>query len=77
MSATTLQLALDDLVGLLQLVLQDQVVRQPAEQAADPDPLRELVGVERRRLPLQQDDHVERHALVVVRDRHQRAEAVR
>ena len=37
-----LELVLDDLVGALQLIAQDEVVRRPAEQAADPDPLGEL-----------------------------------
>ena len=48
-----LQLAIDDLVGLLQLVGEDEVLGRPAEEVADPDPLGELVGVEGARLLLQ------------------------
>ena len=61
-----LELALDDLVGVLQLIPQNQVMRHPAEQAADPEPLGKRFRIEGGRLRLQRDDHVERHALVVV-----------
>ncbi len=70
-----LELALDDLVRLLELVTQQQVMRYPAEQAAHPAPLGKPLRLERRRLGLQHDHHVQGRALIVVRYSHERTEA--
>ena len=66
------ELALDKAVGLPQLLGQHEVLRRPAEEVAEPDPLREPCVVEGRGLVPHADDHVRGHALVEQGDGHQR-----
>ena len=54
-----LELALDHLVGLLQLLAENQILRCAAEKAVDPEPLGKLFGVVGTRLGPHRDDHVE------------------
>ncbi len=69
-----LQLALDDVVGRLELLGEHEVVRRPAEQAAQPDPLGELLAGRTPRAPCAcRTTMFMRDAPVEVRDGHQRA----